>query len=152
MREVHLPERGTVHVACQPGWSPSTLPFRSPFPLLAYSSTWTHGIVGTPSGFRRRTASQPLPRENNENVEPPPALRNYWMSSGKSTVPDDFPLSKPTIRSPVSTRRPPPRSFPLCRLVHLRTSITFGLIRRDVQEIRVNIGTFEVQNLDSCYR
>lgn len=120
-REVHLPERGMASVACQPGCSPSTPPCHSPFPLRVCSWAWTRGIVGTPSGFRQLTGSRPLPRESNENEAPPQAPRNYWMSSGKSTVPDDSPRNRPTIRSLASARRPPPRFSPLCTLACLWT-------------------------------
>lgn len=122
---MHLPERGMASVACQPGCSPSTLPYHSPFPLRACSSAWTHEIVDTPSGFRQRTASRPLPRESNENEEPPPTLRNYWMSSGKSTVLGDSPRNKPTIQFLASARQPPLRFCPPCKLACLWKNVTF---------------------------
>lgn len=125
-REVHLPERGTASVACQPGCSPSTLPCRSPFPLQACSSAWTRGTVDTPSGFRQRTACRPPPPyESNENEGPPPTRRNYWMSSGKSTGPGGSPRNKPAIQFPVSARQRPPRFCPPCRLACLWKKVTF---------------------------
>lgn len=110
-------------VACQPGCSPSMPPYRSPFPLRVYSSTWARGIVGTPSGSLRQTASRPPPHGSNGDEGPQLAPQNYWMSSGKSTVLDDFPRNKPAIRSLASAHPQPPRPFPPCTPGYLWTKL-----------------------------